>query len=84
MFLKRALDFKRDEVMDILNDFNIVSLPTKDNSALIINAAWLTLVNNPLFFPTNIRIGLGEFWDEVTPDEVRSLYGRSNSQETVK
>ena len=69
------LNFKRDEVLDILNDFNIVSLPTKDNlRALIINAARLTIINKPLFFTKNIKIGLGQFWDEVTPGEIRSVY----------
>ena len=70
-----SLNFKTDEVLDILNDFNIVCLPTKDNlRALIINAARLTIINKPLFFTTNIKIGLGQFWDEVTPGEIRSVY----------
>ena len=70
-----SLSFNRDKVMDILNEFNIVSLPTKDNlRALIINAARLTIINRPLFFTTNIKIGLGQFWDEVTSGEIRSVY----------
>ena len=61
--------------MDILNDFNIVSLPSKDNLlSLIINAARLTIISKPLFLITNIKEGLGQFWDEVTPGEIRSIY----------
>jgi hypothetical protein len=70
-----SLNFNRDEVMDILNDFNIVSLPSKDNLlSLIINAAQLTIISKPLFLITNIKEGLGQFWDEVTPGEIRSIY----------
>jgi hypothetical protein len=79
-FLLRCLEnppliFERDKVVEILNDFNIVSLPTKDNlRTLIINAARLTIINRPLFVTTNIKIGLGQFWDEVTHGEIRSIY----------
>ena len=58
-----------------MNDFNIVSPPSKDKLlSLIVNAARLTIISKPLFLITNIKEGLGQFWDEVTPGEIRSIY----------
>lgn len=64
-----------EQLIDVFADYNITTLPTKENlMSIILDAARLTLVSKPLFFITNLKKGMGCFWDTVTAAEIRSLY----------
>ena len=44
-------NLKREQLIDVLADYNITTLPTKENlKSIILNAARLTLISKPLCF----------------------------------
>ena len=72
---EKSTHFDREQILDALADFNVTTLPTRENlSSIVLNAARLSLINKPLFFITNLRKGMGQFWDTVTVQEIQSLY----------
>ena len=71
----QTIDFNGEQVMDVLADYNITTLPTKENlRSITLNAALLTLLSKPLLFVTNLKEGMGRFWNTVTAEEIHSLY----------
>ena len=59
---RKVYTFDREQILDALADFNVTTLPTRENlSSIVLNAARLSLINKPLFFITNLRKGMGQF-----------------------
>ncbi|KAK3730141.1 hypothetical protein QZH41_015851 [Actinostola sp. cb2023] len=67
--------FPTNQLMDILEDYNIRQLPTTENvEALILSVATTEFVTKPYLCLNKIREGMGSFWDDVKSEEIVLLY----------
>ena len=67
----------KDEVIDILSDYQITKMPATANIREVVkDAASYALVQSPQFALLQIRKGMGFFWDEFTKDDICALYAR--------
>lgn len=80
--LSRALagdgPFPTEEMIDLFDDYNIRQLPTVDNiRSLVLFVATAEFVTKPFLCLTSMREGMGHLWDNVTREEIASLYEMS-------
>ena len=80
--LSRALagdgSFPTEEKIDLFDDHNIRQLPTVDNiRSLVLFVATAEFVTKPFLCLTSMRAGMGHLWDNVTREEIASLYEMS-------
>ena len=62
-------------VEEVLEDYNIHEMPSSNNiRTTLLQVAKNELVTKPYMHLLNIRKGMGSFWDDVTKEEVKSLY----------
>ena len=61
---EKSTHFDREQILDTLADFNVTTL--ENLSSIVLNAARLSLINKRLFFITNLKKEMGQFWDTVT------------------
>ena len=67
--------FPVEEVLEVLEDYNIREMPSSNNiRTILLQVAKNELVTKPYMHLLNIRKGMGSFWDDVTKEEVKSLY----------
>lgn len=67
--------FDIDKVMGILQDYNPRALPTTANmKSLVLSAAGDEFTRKPFFSLTKLKEGMGCFWNEVSSEEISSLY----------
>ena len=70
--------FPTEEMIDLFNDYNIRQLPTVDNiRSLVLFVATAEFVTKPFLCLTSMRAGMGHLWDNVTREEIASLYEMS-------
>lgn len=70
--------FPVEEVLEVLEDYNIREMPSSKNiRTILLQVAKNELVTKPYMHLLNIRKGMGSFWDDVTKEEVNSLYNIS-------
>lgn len=77
--LEKGLDdspcFSQDEIMEILEDYNINTLPTPANlHSLITQIGRIELAQKPYLNLLRIRRGMGPLWDGVCEQEIASIY----------
>ena len=78
--IKEALDgdrtpFPTNDLVDILSQYNSGTLPTKDNlHKALLQAANIELVSKPYMCIIKLREGMGSFWNDVSAQEIHSLY----------
>ena len=71
--------FLADEVLEVLKDYAIRQMPSQDNiHTIILQVAKNELIAKPYMCLMNIRRGMGSFWDDITTEEVNSLYQLSH------
>ena len=80
--LSRALDcvgpFPREEIIDLLDDYNLRQLPTADNiRSILIFVGTAEFVTKPFMCLTSLRQGMGDLWSNVSKEEIASLYEMS-------
>ena len=80
--LSRALagvgPFPTEEIIDLLDDYNVRQLPTTDNiRSIILFVATAEFVTKPFLCLTSMREGMGSLWANVTKEEIASLYEMS-------
>ena len=80
--LSRALDcvgpFPREEIIDLLDDYNLCQLPTADNIRSIhIFVGTAEFVTKPFMCLTSLRQGMGDLWSNVSKEAIASLYEMS-------
>lgn len=71
----RENPFPTDDVVDILDEYNIRTFPSQSNvKELIKSVASLELVSRPYLALANIKEGMGPFWAEVSKEMIDALY----------
>jgi hypothetical protein len=76
--LSDSAAFSQDEIMEILEDYNINTLPTTANLAsLITQIGRNELAQKPYLYLLRIRRGMGLMWDGVSEEEIASIYNLS-------
>ncbi|XP_078372866.1 uncharacterized protein LOC144656513 [Oculina patagonica] len=67
--------FPTQDVLEILSDYGITSVPSASNiEKIVLNVSETELISKPFFYITKLREGMGPFWDDATDKEVRALY----------
>ena len=67
--------FPQDEIMEILEDYNINTLPTTQNlNSLITQIGRSELAQKPYLYLLRIRRGMGPLWVGVREEEIASIY----------
>jgi len=67
--------FPLDEVIDILDDHNVQTLPSPENlRGIVLQIATTEFVEKPFLALLKIREGMGRFWDEVSPQSIDAIY----------
>ena len=67
--------FPTEEIIDLLDDYNIRQLSTADNiKSLLLHISTSEFVTKPFLCLASIRLGMGQLWDNVTKEEVEVLY----------
>ena len=76
--------FPLDDVIDVLDDYNVKTLPSAENlRALSLTTAINELVEKPFLALLKMREGMGSFWNDVSPqmiDDIYSLYNPTASK----
>ena len=73
--LSDSTAFSQDEIMEILEDYHINTLPTTANLAsLITQIGRNELAQKPYLHLLRIRRGMGPMWDGVSEEEIASIY----------
>ena len=68
--------FPTDELMDIFEDHNINVVPSPENlKSLVVQVARNEFVTKPYLCLLNIRKGMGSLWDNVSAEQIASIYG---------
>ena len=67
--------FPLDEVIDVLDDHNVQTLPSPENlRGIVLQIATTEFVEKPFLALLKIREGMGRFWDEVSPQSIDAIY----------
>ena len=79
---RRALDcagpFPREEIIDLLDDYNLRQLPTADNiRSILIFVGTTEFVTKPFMCLNSFHQGMGDLWSNVSKDEIASPYEMS-------
>ena len=79
--LSRALagdvPFPTEEVIDLLEDYNVRQLPNGGNiKSIVLFVATSEFITKPFLCLSSMREGMGHLWDNVTSDEIASLYDK--------
>lgn len=70
--------FPTDAVVDTLCEYNEVSLPIANSLPQIIaQLSQSEMIHKPFFLLGKIRQGMGNFWTDITKDEIKDMYCRS-------
>ena len=70
--------FPKEEIIDLLDDYNACQLPTIDNvKSLLLHISTSEFVTKPFLCLASIRLGMGQLWDNVTKEKVQALYEMS-------
>ena len=70
--------FPTNEVIDILSEFSVTSYPTPENLQQILKQVSTSeLIHKPYFLLAKIKQGMGDFWKDVTEEEMHELYTRT-------
>ena len=63
--------FPLDEVIDILDDHNVQTLPSPENlRGIVLQIATTEFVKKPFLALLKIREGMGRFWDGVSTQSI--------------
>ena len=79
---RRALDcagpFQSEEIIDLLDDYNLRQLPTANNiRSILIFVGTTELVMKPFMCLNSLHQGIGDLWSNVSKGEIASLYEMS-------
>ena len=70
--------FPTEEIIDLLDDYNIRQLPSAVNvKSLLLHVPTSEFVTKPLLCLASIHLGMDQLWDNVTKEEVEALYEMS-------
>lgn len=63
------------DVLEVLEDYNIRDMPSRNNiQTIVLQVAHNELVTKPYMCLLNIRKGMASFWDNVSEEEIQSMY----------
>jgi len=73
--LEGCQQFPQTELIDILLDYGVASIP-KPNTVrdILLQVAKTELVSKPYACIIKFREGMGSFWDDITAEEIHALY----------
>lgn len=67
--------FPVSDVLDILSDYGVTSIPSASNiGKILLQVSETELISKPFLYITKLREGMGPFWQDVTDKEVHALY----------
>jgi hypothetical protein len=67
--------FSVEDVLEVLEDYNLREMPSRNNiHTILLQVAKNEFVTKPFMCLLNIREGMGSFWNDVSEEEVQSLY----------
>ena len=67
--------FPSDEIVDILSEYNVTSIPTASSLPQIIKQVSRSeMIHKPFFLLKKIRQGMGNFWTDITKGEMEDIY----------
>ena len=67
--------FPSDEIVDILSEYNVTSIPTASSLPQIIKQVSRSeMIHKPFFLLEKIRQGMGNFWTDITKGEMEEIY----------
>ena len=66
---------KQQAVIDILSESKIFERPTQDNiKTLCLKAAKISLIRLPSYSMKEIRVGMGDFWNNINAKMIDAIY----------
>lgn len=75
--------FPTDAIVDILSEYNATSLPTASSlPGIIKQVSRSEMIHKPFFLLGKIRQGMGNFWRDITKDEIEETYRRTTPNTT--
>ena len=75
--------FPTDAIVDILSECNATSLPTASSlPGIIKQVSRSEMIHKPFFLLGKIRQGMGNFWRDITKDEIEETYRRTTPHTT--
>ena len=70
--------FPTDAILDILSEYNVTSLPTASSLPQIIKQVSRSKkIHKPFFILGKIQQGMGNFWRDITKDEIEGIYRKT-------
>lgn len=67
--------FPTEDVVEILSDYGVTTMPSDSSiEKILLQVAETELISKPFLYISNLRKGMGPFWDDVTEKEIHALY----------
>ena len=74
--------FPGEDVLEVLEDYNIRDMPSRNNiHTIVLQVAQNELVTKLYMCLLNIRNGMASFWDNVSEEEIQSIYANQQRVE---
>ncbi|XP_068726598.1 uncharacterized protein [Montipora capricornis] len=75
--------FPSDDILDILSEYNVTTFPTASNLPQIVKQVSRSeLIQKPFYLLGKIREGMGNFWTDVTKEEIGGIYSQTTPSST--
>ena len=75
--------FPSDDIVDILSEYNVTTFPTASNlSQIMKQVSTSELIQKPFYLLGKIREGMGNFWNDVTKEEIEGIYSQTTPTST--